>query len=131
MIDYWKLGIIAAMVATVFGSGWWLGHSKYVAYKAQVEAIAIAQEAKIESIQKQQALVNKGIEKEYEAKLSLLRNYYNGMHNSSSGAMPSNGTTASSLDAITAYNLLAGQCAETTQQIVSLQEWLNAQMGIK
>lgn len=132
MIDYWKLGIIAAMIATIFGSGWWVGHSKYVAYKAKVEAIATAQEAKIESIEKQQALVNKGIEKEYEAKLALLRNYYaNSLHNPSSGAMPSNGTTTGSLDAITAYNLLAGQCAEATQQLVSLQSWLNEQMGIK
>jgi len=132
MIDYWKLGVIVAMVATVFGSGWWVGNSRYVTYKAKTESIAAKQEAHIESITKQQSLVSKGIQDEYNAKLALLRQYYaNGMRQSSSGSMPSNPKSPIGIDAITAYNVLAGQCAETTQQLVSLQKWLNEQIGIK
>jgi len=74
MIDYAKLAILGALAATVFGSGWYLGNSRYVNYKAQVEAIANAQEEKIKSIRSQQELVNKGIENEYNAKLSAIRN---------------------------------------------------------
>ena len=130
--QYVQFGICA--IALLFSAylGYSYEHSRFMAFKQKVESVARIQEAKIESIQKQQTLVNQGIEKEYNAKLSLLRNYYaSGMHNTSSGKLPSNGTTPVSFDAVTAYNLLAGQCAETTQQLVSLQEWLNAQVGIK
>lgn len=127
---YIYAGLIALAVAG-FGYGRYQ-HNALVDYKAEVKSIALAQEAKNESIVKQQALVNKGIEKEYEAKLSLLRNYYaNSLHNTSSSKLPANGTTTFPIDAITAYNLLAGQCAETTQQLVSLQTWLNEQIGLK
>ena len=76
MIDYAKLAILGAVLSIAFGSGWWLGYSRYVEYKKSVEIAAKIQEAKVESITKQQALVTKGIENEYEAKLNLLRQYY-------------------------------------------------------
>lgn len=120
-----------ALAVAGFGYGRYQ-HNALVEYKAEVKAVAEKQEAHIESITKQQSLVTKGIEKEYDAKLTLLRNYYaNGVRNTSSGAMPANGTTTFPIDAVTTYNLLAGQCAETTQQLISLQEWLNQQIGIK
>jgi hypothetical protein len=132
MIDYAKLAILGAVLSIAFGSGWWLGYSRYVEYKKSVEIAAKVQEAKVESIQKQHELVTKGIQDEYTAKLDLLRNYYaNGVRQPHSSSLPTISNAASGLDAITAYNLLAGQCAETTQQIVSLQKWINEQMGIK
>jgi len=132
MIDYWKLGIIAGIVVAIFGSGWWVGHSKYVTYKAEVEAVAKTQEAHVESIEKQHALVTKGIQDEYDAKLALLRQYYaNGVRQPSTSKMSGISAAPSSSDVIASYNILAGQCAETTQQLVSLQKWLNEQMGIK
>jgi hypothetical protein len=132
MIDYAKLAIIGFICAVVFGSGWWIGYSKYLDYKKEVEIVAKTQEEKVKSIRSQQELVTKGIENEYNAKLALLRQYYaNGVRQPSSGAMPTITSTTSGLDAITAYNLLAGQCAATTQQIVSLQDWYKEQMGIK
>ena len=130
--QYVQLGICA--IALLFSAylGYSYEHSRFMAFKQEVESVARVQEAKNESIQKQQTLVNQGIEKEYNAKLALLRNYYaNSLHNTNSGKLPINGTTPVSFDAITAYNLLAGQCAETTQQLVSLQDWLNAQIGLK
>ena len=132
MIDYAKLAIIVAVVATVFGSGWYVGNSRYVKYKAEVEVAAKAQEVHVESITKQQALVTKGIENEYNAKLALLRQYYaNGVRQPNTSKLPTLSNTTNGLDPVTAYNLLAGQCAETTQQLVSLQEWLNGQLGLK
>ena len=131
MIDYAKLAIIVAVLATVFGSGWYVGNSRYVKYKAEVEVAAKAQEAHVESITKQQALVTKGIENEYNAKLALLRQYYaNGVRQPNTSKLPTISNATSSLNDFTANGLLI-KCAETTQQLVSLQEWLNEQTGIK
>lgn len=132
MIDYVKITLIALAVSIVFGSGYWAGYSKYVAYKQKVEIAAKTQEAHVESIKKQQELTTTSIQKEYDAKLALLRLYYaNGVRQPNTSKLPQLSNAANGFDAITAYNILAGQCAETTQQLVSLQEWLNEQMGIK
>ena len=132
MIDYAKLAIIGAVLSIAFGSGWWIGYSRYVEYKKSVEIAAQAQEEKVKSIRSQQELVTKGIEKEYEAKLNLLRQYYaNGVRQPNTSKLPTFSNATNGLDAVTAYNLLAGQCAEATQQLVSLQEWTKEQIGIK
>jgi hypothetical protein len=134
MIDYAKLAILGGLVAIVFGSGWYLGNSRYVNYKAQVEATAHAQEEKIKSIRSQQELVTKGIENEYNAKLSAIRNYYKSTsvwNNPSSSKVSGISAAPSATDVITAYNILAGQCAETTAQTIALQDWLKQQIGIK
>jgi len=134
MIDYWKLAIAGAVIVGAFLAGWNVRNNDYKAFKVEVEHTAQAQEANVKSIQKQQALVTKGIENEYEAKLAAVRNYYKSTsvwNNPSSGKVSGISPSPSATDVITAYNVLAGQCAETTQQIVSLQSWLNEQMGIK
>ena len=132
MIDYVKITILAVAVSVVFGSGYWAGYSKYVAYKKEVEIAVKAQEAKVESIQKQHELVTKGIQDEYDAKLSLIRNYYaNGVRSPSASSLPNLSNTAKLFDASTAYNELAGNCAQTTLQLVELQKWINEQIGIK
>jgi hypothetical protein len=40
-------------------------------------------------------------------------------------------TAPKSADVISAYNELAGNCAQTTLMLVELQKWLNEQIGIK
>jgi hypothetical protein len=132
MIDYVKITIIAVICASVFGSGWWVGYSRYIEYKKSVEIAAKAQEAHVESIKKQQEITTKGIQNEYDAKLALLRQYYaNGLRQPNSSGLPNFSATPSIADVSTAYTTLIGQCAQTTQQLVSLQEWINEQMGIK
>ena len=108
-------------------------HNKYVTFKAEVETIAIKQQAHVESITKQQALVTKGIENEYNAKLAALRNYYKSTSVWNNGGSKMSGISAapSATDVITAYNILAGQCAETTAQTIALQDWVRQQTGIK
>jgi hypothetical protein len=109
-------------------------HNKYVTFKTEVESVAKIQEAHVESITKQQALVTKGIENEYNAKLAALRNYYKSTsvwNNGSSSKVPGISAAPSATDVITAYNILAGQCAETTAQTIALQDWIKAQIGVK
>ena len=134
MIDYVKVSLLGGLCLILFGSGYWMGYSRYIEYKKSVEIIAKTQEAKVESIQKQHELVTKGIANEYEAKLAALRNYYRATsvwNNPSSSKVSGISTAPTVADVATAYNLLAGQCAETTQQGVSLQDWIRQQIGIK
>lgn len=131
MIDYGKLAILGALVAIVFGSGWYLGNSRYVNYKAEVEAMAKAQEEKVKSIRTQQELVNKGIEKEYEAKLALIRQYYsNGVRQPSPSILSKYGVSSEQLNAYAPHNLLA-DCAQTTLMLQELQSWVMEQYKIK
>jgi hypothetical protein len=126
---------IALTIAALGGLGYGkYQHSQYVDFKEKVESAAKAQEAHVESINKQQAIVTKGIENEYNAKIAALRNYYKSTsvwNNGSSSEMPGLSTAPKSTDVITAYNVLAGQCAETTAQTVALQDWIKGQLGIK
>ena len=132
-ISTWIMAGLSVIALAGFGYGKYQ-HNKYVTFKAEVESVAKIQEAKVESINKQQALVTKGIENEYNAKLAALRNYYKSTsvwNNSSSSKVPGLSAAPSTTDVITAYNILAGQCAETTAQTVALQDWIKAQIGVK
>lgn len=116
---------ILALLGLVYGR---YEHNSYVAFKAKTEAIATIQEAKNESIVKQQSLVTKGVTNEYEAKLAAIKSYYGGLHNPGSGSMPSISNPASGVNESASNQLLA--CASTTQQLVSLQDWINEQAGL-
>jgi len=132
MIDYVKISLLGGLCVILFGSGWWVGYSKYIDYKKSVEIAAKEQEAKVESIQKQHELVTKGISDEYDAKLALIRQYYsNGVRQPNSSSVSSLSNTASISNATTAYNQLASDCAATTIQLVELQKWINEQIGIR
>ena len=129
-----KLIIAGALLVVAFASGWSLRNRDFNDYKQEVSNAAKAQEAHVESVKKQQALVTKGIENEYEAKLATLRNYYKSTsvwNNGSSSKVSGISAAPSATDVIASYNQLASACAETTQQLVSLQDWLNQQIGIK
>jgi len=121
-------------VLGIFYAGWHTRDVDFMAFKKEVEHTAKAQEANTASIQKQQALVTKGIQDEHEAKLAAVRNYYKSTsvwNNNGGGTVPGISTTPSATDVIAAYNGLAGRCAETTLMLVDLQKWLNEQIGIK
>jgi len=133
MIDYAKLGIAVFILLGAFATGWGLRNRDFNDYKREVSNAAKAQEAHVESIKKQQDLVTKGIENEYNAKLAALRNYYKSTSVWNNGGSKVSGisTAPSATDVITAYNILAGQCAETTAQTIALQDWVKQQIGIK
>jgi len=129
---YAKLIAGVVCVLGIFYAGWHTRDVDYMAFKKEVVAIAKAQEANVESVKKQQDLVNKGIKNDYESKLSAVRNFYtSGVRNPSSGSMSGISPAPKGTDAETAYPILAGQCAAATVQLTSLQDWVNAQIGIK
>ena len=130
---YIKAGLLVVLVCGVFFAGWHTRDRDFTIYKNQVRIAAEKQQAENESIKKQQELVNKGIQDEYDAKLALLRQYYaNGVRNNNGASTVSGISSTSKLsDAIAAYNQLASDCAATTLQTVTLQQWITEQMAIK
>jgi len=124
--------IYLALAFGGFGAGFYVEHLRFSEYAAKVEAVGKEAQAKTESVQKQQSLINKGIQNEYEGKLAALRNYYGGMQlNPSSRSMSSISAAPKGTDAETAYPILAGQCAETTLQVNLWQEWVTENGLIK
>jgi len=131
---YVKIVAGGLLLLSIFYAGWHLRDVDFMAYKKEVEAVARTQEEKVKSIRSQQELVTKGIENEYNAKLNAIRNYYKSTsvwNNPSSSKVSGLSPAPSIADVATAYNLLAGQCAETTAQTVALQSWIKDQIGIK
>jgi len=120
------IGVIV-LVGALFGAGYYKGYSgekeRFDAFKADLEAQVKAQEAVNESIKKQQDIIGKSIRSDYENKLNSLKSYYGGMRQQSST------TGLSTLPSTTigfdgkAPNLEL-TCAYTTQQLISLQDWI-------
>ena len=130
---YLKAILLIGLVCGIFFAGWHTRDRDFTIYKNQVRIEAEKAQAHTESIQKQQEITTKGIQNEYDAKLALLRQYYaNGVRNNNgSNPMSSISTTSKLSDAIAAYNQLASDCAATTLQAVTLQQWINEQIAIK
>jgi hypothetical protein len=126
---YVKLGLVAAVLLGSAYLGYSFEHSRFMVFKAEVETVAREQEAKVISVQKQQELVNKGIENEYQAKLSALKSVYGGVRLPSSGSMPSIPQSTIGIDGKATNLELA--CAYTTQQLVSLQDWIRESVALK
>lgn len=109
------LGAILFVVA-IFGAGYYKGYQKLSAYKTEQAIIS-------EQAVKRQDIITQGIQNEYKANIARLRNTYGRVYDSAST------TTNSSKGANGASSNLLLDCSITTQQLVSLQDWLNAQIA--
>ena len=126
---YVKLGLACAALLGSAYLGYSFEHIRFMVFKAEVETVAREQKAKNESVQKQQALVHKGIVNEFQAKLGALRNRYDGVQYTSGGQLPSLSNPAGSINGAPANFTL--DCAITTQQLVSLQDWIRESATVK
>ena len=120
------IGVIV-LIGALFGFGYYKGYSgekqRFDTYKADIEAQVKAQEAINEATKKQQDIIGKSIRSDYENKLSALKSYYGGLRQQSSTPGLSTLPNASiGLDGKAPNIELT--CAYTTQQLVSLQEWI-------
>lgn len=134
--------IAAAFIACVllFSFGYYKGNTsmktKFDAYKVEVQAAAKAQEESTKRIIKAQEQVTQKAEKQHEKDISSLRAVYNRLRKStSSSALSAIPDPSADPAQATAYYLdvapeLATQCGETTQQVVSLQSWINDQLQV-
>lgn len=126
---YVKIGLaVAALLGSAY-LGYSFEHSRFMVFKAEVETVAREQEAKVISIQKQQELVNKGVVNEFQAKLGALRDRYDRVQYTSGSQLPTLSNPARSVNGTSANFTL--DCAITTQQLVSLQDWIRESAAVK
>jgi len=126
ILSYVKIGFVVLLLSGCFYG--YIEHNRFQTYKAEITTIAEKQIAENQAKIKEQDLINKASKETYEAKLSALKSYYGGLHNSNSGQMPSISNAFSTANGSTSDQLLA--CAYTTQQLVSLQDWIKQQAGL-
>lgn len=123
----YKYIAIGVAVLGLFGVGYYKGYSaekeRFDAFKAELAAQAKAQELINQSTKKQQDIISKSIRSEYEAKLSALKSYYGGVRQqSSTNSLSTLPSSTIGLDGKATNLELA--CSYTTQQLVSLQDWI-------
>ena len=122
----YKYLAIGVAVLGLFGVGYYKGYSaekeRFDAFKAEIEAQYKAQELINNAKKKQQETISKSIRSEYEAKLNSLKSFYGGMRQPSSSTMPILPNSTIGLDGKATDLPLT--CAYTTQQLVSLQDWI-------
>jgi len=98
--------------------------------KKNEESRAKEQEMINESKAKEAAQVNEKVKNDYENKLAIIKHTYGGMRLPGSNQASEVPGTSSSLDGTPADPKFIEKCAVTTQMLVSLQAWLNEQIGI-
>ena len=124
--------IYLVLVFGSFSSGFYIEHIRFVDFQDKVKIVAEQQIAENKAKIKEQELINRGVTDAYNANVSNIHNFYHRMLNdTSSGAMSTNGTATITINGET-HNLLlvAEQCADTTTQLISLQDWINQQAGL-
>jgi hypothetical protein len=126
---YKVIGIIG-LVAVLFGTGYYRGYSaekqRFDAFKTELEASAKAQEKINQQIEQKNKLIADNSKREYEAKIVALRNYYDRLRHPDTNKLPSPAITAHRVDEKATDPVFIGQCAETTLQLISLQDWVTA-----
>jgi hypothetical protein len=129
---YFKAIMVLALCASFFIGGFYVEHLRLVAYQEKVSAEGKIQEQKNKDLLIQQQLINKQVTNDYQNKLDRIKSYYGGLHYSSSGKLPPNSQTTISINGITKdYLSIAQDCAIETEKLISLQSWINEQLGLK
>ena len=126
-----QIYIYLAVLFAGFSGGFYVEHLRFVDFQDGIKIVAEKQIAENKAKEKEQELINRGVTDAYNANLSNVHNFYNRMLDTNSGAMSTNGTAAITINGET-HNLLlvAEQCADTTTQLISLQDWINQQAGL-
>jgi nitric oxide reductase large subunit len=128
-ISTWIMVGLSVIALGGFGYGKYQS-AKYDAYVSKAEAAAKEQEVINKYKAKEAAQVNEKVKNDYENKLSIIKHTYGGMRLSSSSQTGTISNTASLTDGTPSDPKFIEKCAITTQQLVSLQGWLNEQIGI-
>lgn len=134
---YLILAALATVVSAYFGgmyAGYSKEHAKFLAFQEQVKIEAAKQEAKNESIAKQNSLINQGISATNDARIAAVRNYYSSgvqYTNPTGSNLPPVSNTTTRTIKVPADPEFVGRCAETTAQLISLQDWIKQQMSVK
>jgi hypothetical protein len=126
-----QIYIYLALVLGSFGAGFYVEHLRFVDYKQEVQIVAEKQQAETDAKIKEQEIINENIKQTYEARLTSIHSFYSGMLDSRSSIVSSDPNATITVNGET-HNLLlvAEQCAQTTEQLITLQSWINQQIAL-
>lgn len=115
------------VAAVIFLAGALTGYSHekhaFDVYRAEVSATAEAQQRETQkTIQKHEKIAQE-TKSDYESRIAAIRRAYR-VPNNGAGLMPPATQASCSSNAGPSYAILAESCAETTQQLVSLQDFI-------
>lgn len=128
---YVKITLACLLLLSSFTGGFYVEHLRFEAYRKKVIAEGKVQEQHNKDILVQQQLITKQVTNDYQNKLDRIKSYYAGLHNTSSSSVPRIGTATSTTDGTPSDPQFAEKCAVTTQQLESLQDFVNSQLQIK
>jgi hypothetical protein len=129
VITWFKIAAIATALAFSYWKGYSGEHERFLKFKAEVEAVGKAQEIANQNAAEMAEVITESVKDDYEARIAALRNYYANrvQSNPNRGNLPAvSGSTAGTHESA-GNTVSARQCAEVTQQLVSLQKWVEKQ----
>lgn len=123
--------IYLAVALGGFSAGFYVEHLRFADFESKVALEAQKQIDANTARKKEQEIINDNVKKTYEANVSNIHYFYSSLHNTSSGSMSYNANATATINGKTVDILLvAEQCAQTTQQLITLQDWINQQLGL-
>jgi hypothetical protein len=132
MILYAKIAAIVIALGIAYWKGYDTMRDKHLLFVAEVKRVGEAQEAANRSAIEIAEVISEGVKENYENQITALRSKYSNVGrvcngNSGSGNLPKNAKPArDAYDPTTDPEFIA-KCAMTTQQLVSLQQWITKQ----
>ena len=132
-----NVGIVATtlmLLLGVYAKGRHDVQVKFNAYKTEVKAAAAEQEKESAKIDAKNQKLFKDAQNAYNTSLANLRSYYQLRYGKGSSSMPQVPGTAPGVNDYSPDNLpptpiLAGQCAETTLNLIALQNFVRGAMN--
>jgi len=123
--------IYLAVALGGFSAGFYVEHLRFADFESKVALEAQKQIDANTARKKEQEIINDNVKKTYEANVSNIHYFYSSLHNASSGSMSYNANATATINGKAVDILLvAEQCAQTTQQLITLQDWINQQLGL-
>ena len=123
---WFKILICAVLLLLSFIGGFYVEHLRFQAYQEKVISDGKIQEQHNKDLLKERDLENAKIKSNYTNQLAIIKRLYNTI--SSNLSSPS--ATLVSVNGYTTDPVFAEQCAATTAQLVSLQQWVKDQVGL-
>ena len=127
-------GQVYLYIALVFGgfsAGFYVEHLRFSDYRQEVQIAGEKQQAETAAKIKEQEIINENIKQTYEARLTSIHSFYSGMLDTRGGIVSSDPNATITINGET-HNFVdvASQCAATTEQLRTLQEWVRDEVEI-
>lgn len=129
---YVKIGLVIAFLCGIFYSGWHVRDRDFTAYKLEQASLAAKRQAENEAHAREDAIKYKGLKDELATKTLLLKRYYSSIGVRSSGGVAMLSGQGPSIGTPTrpTYEVLSGQCAETTLKYMLLQKYERERLNL-